>query len=139
MMPIKKDNEAGFITSKRTKIPCHSVSWNGGKGRQAGRQAGKQAGRKVWWRCDATTYTRSSRIGSTMDADREHRYYTDIMERVQAIFPQSHTLSYLSPNFILYLIPLILNRRISRVNAVWTTRFRNVHFFFFPSVEYRDD
>lgn len=45
MMPIKKDNEAGFITSKRTKIPCHSVSWNGGKGRQAGKQTGKQAGK----------------------------------------------------------------------------------------------
>ena len=46
-MPIKKDNEAGFITSKRTKIPCHSVSWNGGKGRQAGKQAGRQAGRQA--------------------------------------------------------------------------------------------
>lgn len=103
-------------------------------GRQASRQAGRQAGRKVWWRCDATTYTRSSRIGSTMDADREHRYYTDIMERVQAIFPQSHTLSYLSPNFILYLIPLILNRRISRVNAVWTTRFRSFFLFSFRRI-----
>lgn len=94
MTPIKKDNEAGFITRRRTKIPCHSVSRNGGE---------PEPGRKVWWRCDATTHRRSSRIGSTMDADREHRYYR-YNRTCTAIFPQSHTLSYLSPNFVLSLL-----------------------------------
>ena len=54
MMPIKKDNELDSLLP-RTKIPCpfRGTSWQENRSSDA---------------------TKSSRIASTMDADREHRY-----------------------------------------------------------------